>query len=168
VLWATWIEVVFRNPEVIVVTLTAGGILFLLVESRPVRTCVMEDMTLRRAIFVGAAQTLALVPGVSRSGITIAVGMMNGFTRKEAARFSFLMGAPLLAGAGAKKMYDLVGQPIVKDEIGLMLVGAITAALGGGVVIRLLLTMLDRFGLTIFAWYRFALALGVVAFLWFS
>lgn len=163
---ATWIEIVFRNPAVIMVTLVLGGLLFIYVERRPERVGAMEEMNLRRAILIGAAQTLALIPGVSRSGITIAVGMMNGFKRKEAARFSFLMGAPLLAGAGAVKMLDLVGQPVTQTEIGVMLIGAATAAIAGWIVIRILMSILDRFGLAVFAWYRFALALGVGAFLW--
>lgn len=164
-LFESAIELYFRNPGVIVVTLVAGGVLFIVVERVTRRHRSITDMTLRRAVMVGVLQTLALIPGVSRSGITIATGMALGFHREEAARFSFLLSAPLLAGAGAKKGLDLVGQPVAEAEIGVMIAGLVVSALAGWLVIRFLLSFLRRHGLYVFAYYRFALAVAVLVFM---
>jgi undecaprenyl-diphosphatase len=129
----------------------------------------MENLTLGRAFIVGCAQTLALIPGVSRSGITIVTGMMCGLRRDEAARFSFLMASPLLFGAGVKKSLDLVssGVPISSDEKTALIVGVVTAFIGGWLVIRFLLDFLRSHSLRVFAWYRIAVAAIVLAFLLF-
>jgi len=163
-----WIDVSFRNPAVIVVTLVLGGVLFLAVEKFCRPQHVMEQMTFRDAITIGLAQTLALIPGVSRSGITIATGMMVGLKRYEAARFSFVMVIPLLAGAGLKKAFDVIGEPLGPGEVSAMVVGVVSSAVAGWLVIRFLLGFLQRHGLGVFAWYRFALAAVVAAYLIFS
>ena len=160
------IEIHLRNPAVIVVTLVLGGALFQLAEKFTSQQRVYEDMTLRSALVIGLAQTLALVPGVSRSGITIATGMVVRFKREEAARFSFLMSAPLLAGAGAKKAIDLSGHEMMDGEMAVLLAGVVTSALAGWFVIRMLLGILRRYGLGVFAWYRYALAAVVAVYLW--
>ncbi len=152
------IEIYFRNPMVIVATLILGGALFLLVERVCKAAGTMEDMTFGRAIIIGLAQALVLIPGVSRSGITISIGMAQGIRREEAARFSFLMAAPLLAGAGAKKAIDLSSQQLASGEMAVLMLGVITSAVAGWVVIRFLLNFLRTHGLGVFAWYRFALA----------
>jgi undecaprenyl-diphosphatase len=159
------IELYFRHPWVIVVTLIAGAILFLWVERRFRHSGEMQALTLRQAVTIGAAQTLALIPGVSRSGITISVGMMCGLRRDEAARFSFLMASPLMLGAGLKKSLDLVGQPLLPGEGTALLVGIATSAIGGWLVVRFLLSFLRRHSLDAFAYYRIALAIAVVAFM---
>jgi undecaprenyl-diphosphatase len=159
------IELYFRHPSVIVVTLIAGALLFVWVEKQFHSTGEMQSLTLRRAVAIGAAQTLALIPGVSRSGITICAGMMLGLRRDQAARFSFLMASPLMLGAGLKKSMDLAGQPLMPGEMTALIVGIVTSAIGGWVVIRFLLNYLRRRGLHVFAWYRIALALVVLFFL---
>jgi undecaprenyl-diphosphatase len=156
------IEVYFRHPSVIVVTLVLGGILFLVVEKKVVPKLDLSRLTFSSAMLIGFAQTLALIPGVSRSGITIAIGMTQKLRRDEAARFSFLMSAPLLLGAGLKKGLDLRGYSLQENEVEVLLVGLITSAVLGWVVIRFLLGFLRKHGLGLFAYYRFALA-AVVA-----
>lgn len=159
------IEIYFRHPSVIVVTLILGGILFLVVEKRVAHTLDITKLTFSGAMLIGLAQTLALIPGVSRSGITIAIGMTQRLRRDEAARFSFLMSAPLLLGAGAKKALDLRGYELHNGEIGVLLVGLLTSAVLGWVVIRFLLGFLRTHGLGLFAYYRFALAAVVAVYL---
>lgn len=159
------IELYFRHAAVIVVTLIAGALLFLWVERRFRHDGEMHTLTLRRAVAIGAAQTLALIPGVSRSGITISVGMMCGLRRDQAARFSFLMASPLMLGAGLKKSLDLFGQPLMPGELTALFVGVATSAVAGWVVIRFLLNFLRHRGLDVFAYYRIALAVAVAAFL---
>lgn len=165
VFFETAIELYFRHASVIVVTLVAGALLFLWVEKRFRHDGDMHALTLWQAVAVGAAQTLALIPGVSRSGITISVGMMCGLRRDQAARFSFLMASPLMLGAGLKKSLDLVGQPLMPGELTALLVGIATSAIAGWLVIRFLLNFLRRHGLHMFAYYRLVLAVVVLAFL---
>ncbi len=159
------IEYYFRHPAVIVVTLVLGALLFLWVERRFRHEGEMQTLTLWRAVAIGASQTLALIPGVSRSGITISVGMMCGLRRDQAARFSFLMASPLMLGAGVKKGLDLVGTTFAPGEVTALIVGVVTSAVGGWIVVRFLLNFLRRRGLEWFAYYRIALAIVVVAFL---
>lgn len=112
----------------------------------------------KRGFSIGLFQSLALIPGMSRSGMTISGGMLFGMQRKEAARFGFLLGVPLLLGAGAKKALDLgVG------EIGTeMIVGTVSAFVVALLVIHLLLRFLENNTLYVFIIYRVLLAIGIV------
>jgi undecaprenyl-diphosphatase len=161
------IDMYFRDPAVIVVTLIVGALLFLWVDKRFKHDGVMESLSLPAALIIGISQTLALIPGVSRSGITIVTGMMCGLRRDEAARFSFLMATPIMLGAGAKKMLDLFGSdmPLPHDEKIALVVGVLTSAIAGWLVIRFLMRFLRFHSLAPFAWYRIALALVVFAIL---
>lgn len=161
----TAIETYVRNPSVIVVTLILGGFLFIVVEKFVVHKLDLTQLTFTGAMVVGLAQTLALIPGVSRSGITIAIGMTQKLQRAEAARFSFLMSAPLLLGAGIKKGLDLRHYAMVPGEEAVLLIGLITSAVLGWVVIRFLIGFLRNHGLGVFAYYRFALAAVVAVYL---
>jgi undecaprenyl-diphosphatase len=159
------IELYFRHPGVIVVTLIAGAFLFLWVEKHFRHVGEMHGLTFWQAVGIGTAQTLALIPGVSRSGITISTGMMCGLRRDQAARFSFLMASPLMLGAALKKGLDLIGQPLLPGELTALIVGIITSALAGWLVIRFLLNYLRKHGLYVFAYYRIVLALVVLGFM---
>lgn len=158
------IEIYFRHPGVIVVTLIAGAIVFMWVERRFKHDGEMSTLTLRRAITIGLAQTLALIPGVSRSGITIVTGMMCGLRRDQAARFSFLMATPITFGAALKKSIDLFGSgvPLSPDERTALIVGVLASGIGGWLVIRFLLNFLRGHSLDVFAYYRIALAIVVL------
>lgn len=165
--YETDIEAYFRHPAVIVVTLIIGALFFFWVEKRFRHDAPMERLTLGRAILIGCAQTLALVPGISRSGSTIVAGMMCGLRREEAARFSFLLATPITFGAVLKKSIDLFtsGVPIPHDEKVALVVGILTSGIGGFLVIRFLLNFLRSHSLNVFAWYRIALAIVVAVFL---
>jgi undecaprenyl-diphosphatase len=159
------IEYYFRHPSVIVVTLLLGAFLFLWVERRFSSDGEMPSLSLKQAVAIGAAQSLALIPGVSRSGITIVVGMMCGLRRDQAARFSFLMASPLMLAAGMKKSLDLFSEPISSTEMTALVIGVATSAFAGWLVIRFLLNFLRRRGLEWFAYYRIVLAVFVAALL---
>ncbi len=121
----------------------------------------MLDMTLGRAITVGVAQAIALVPGVSRSGVTIAAARGLGFDRPAAARFSFLLSAPVVLGAGVLRMTEAVrGDEAV--AWGPLAAGAVVAFVLGMFVIRGLLAYLESHTLRLFVWYRIALGLAVL------
>lgn len=156
------IEVYFRHPNVIVFTLVIGGVLFLVAERFTRQAESMDALSLKGALLVGIAQATALIPGVSRSGITIITGMSQGLKRDEAARFSFLLGAPALAGAGLKKGLDMAGQPFTGADYSVLAIGLVTAAVAGWLIIKLLLRFLRDHRLDVFAYYRFVLA-AVVA-----
>jgi undecaprenyl-diphosphatase len=125
-------------------------------------------MSYGRALSIGIAQAAALVPGVSRSGATITLGLFEGFTRDEIARFSFLMSTPIIFGAGLVKLPHMLREMRAgTGEVSwtALAVGFVAAAAVGVVVIRWMLDYLRRRTYLIFAAYRVALAAAVVA-LW--
>ena len=157
----TTIEAHLRDPLSVGLMLVAFGVVIGVLDAWGGTVGRLLDMTPGRALTVGVAQAFALVPGVSRSGITIAVARGLGFDRASAARFSFLLSAPAVAGAATLKLSDAVRG----DEAvlwGPMLVGAVVAGLAGALVIRGLLAYLQSGTLRPFVWYRIALGLVVV------
>ncbi len=156
------IEFYFRNPAVIVVTLSVVAVLFLIFERISKQTLEFKALTFRRCFLIGVAQTLALIPGTSRSGITILAGILQGVKREAAARFSFLLSIPVLAGAGFKKALDLRHTEISGSDMGVLLVGLLSSALVGWLAIRFLLRYLQNHRLDGFAYYRLVLAAVVL------
>jgi undecaprenyl-diphosphatase len=145
-----------REPWIVGVTLIAFGLLIGLLDRWGGTVARLLDMTPGRALTVGLAQAVALIPGVSRSGITIAAARGLGFDRPSAARFSFLMSAPVILGAGVLQF----GEALRGDETvawGPVLLGAAISALLGAVVIRWLLRYLEAGTLAPFVWYRIGL-----------
>ncbi|WP_075995253.1 undecaprenyl-diphosphate phosphatase [Salaquimonas pukyongi] len=124
----------------------------------------MEDMKLAPALIIGVAQALALIPGTSRSGITMTAARLMGFERPEAARFSFLLGIPAIAGAGAFVTLDFLesGQQIPPDAIW----AAALTFLAALAAIALLMAMVKRVSFLIFMIYRLLLALLLFAMLY--
>ncbi len=126
----------------------------------------MNQMTWRDSILIGLSQALAIFPGVSRSGSTITAGLALGLKRDAAARFSFLLGAPIIAGAGAKSMLELASQfrhgQVPSGGLLLFAVGFVVAALSGYLCIKFLLRYLQRHSTDIFVYYRWALAALIV------
>ncbi len=148
-----------RNPWIVVSTFVVFGFLFLWIERvRANASRMIGDMKWTTALGIGIAQVIALVPGVSRSGITIVGGMFAGLKREQAARFTFLLSIPVVAGAALLKLMDLKKSGIPSDEKSAMLVGIVTAAIVGYVAIRFLLRFLANHKLNVFAYYRFAVA----------
>lgn len=119
-------------------------------------------VTLRDAIIIGIAQSFALIPGASRSGSTITAGLFVGMSRPDAARFSFLLGVPLILGAGLKKGSDLAQEGVSSDEVTLILVGMTSAAAVGYLAIAGLLRFLRTRSTDIFAIYRVGLGLTLI------
>jgi undecaprenyl-diphosphatase len=120
----------------------------------------LGQVSLPDAISIGSAQALALIPGTSRSGITIATGLFRGLTREAAARFSFLLSAPITAGALLKKLLDLRATGIPAADRLPMLFGFLSSLIIGYLTIKFLMRYLQRNSLQIFVVYR--IALGVV------
>ncbi len=154
------IESTLRSPYIVVAMLIIVALVFFAVEHWYAHQHHQPDvqMTLGQALFIGCAQAVALIPGTSRSGITLIAGMLTRLPRTEAARFSFVISIPLIAAAGLKKMIDLGTVGLRAEEIPLLLLGSIAAAAVGYVVIRFLLHYLQHHSLKIFAVYRIILA----------
>ncbi|PIS41108.1 MAG: undecaprenyl-diphosphatase UppP [Candidatus Kerfeldbacteria bacterium CG08_land_8_20_14_0_20_42_7] len=155
------IETVLRNPWIVVTTLVVGGLLFFVVERFGKKQKTVEHMTLKDAGAIGCAQALALLPGLSRSGITITAGMATGLTRYDAARFSFLLSIPVVLGAGLKKLLDVATMGFTQDEFVIFIVGIVSSAIFGVLAIRVLLKLTQKYSLNMFGYYRIALALLV-------
>jgi undecaprenyl-diphosphatase len=161
-LWADAIEAHARTPGVAAVTLALGAVALLAAERLGSRRRDEDSIGASEAFGLGVAQAAALVPGVSRSGATIAVGMLRGLRRDAAARFSFLLGLPAVLAAAAKEGLELAKAGVPADQIPLFAVGMIVSAVVGYLTIKYFLRYLVQHGLEVFAWYRLALAASVV------
>jgi undecaprenyl-diphosphatase len=139
-----------------------GATLLWLGERRGTQTRGLDGMVLRDAVTIGVAQALALFPGTSRSGITIAAGLLLGLKREAAARFSFLMAVPVIAGAGIWKARTLVGASLGGTQVNELIVGIVTSAIFGFVAIAFLLRFLRTNPTTVFIAYRIVFAAVIV------
>jgi undecaprenyl-diphosphatase len=165
VLAAKWLEEHLRTPTVIAATLAIGGLWLLAAERFGARTRDEDALTAGGALLVGTAQATALIPGMSRSGSTISMAMLLGMTRESAARFSFLLGIPAIAGAAAKEGVKILKAGITPHDAGLFAIGMLTSAIVGFVTIKFFLKYLTTHSLNVFAYYRLALAAVTVVWL---
>lgn len=158
-LFSGYIDDNLRTPLVVVITLASVGVLMLIVD----RLATMKpnkEVNTKQGMSVGFAQAIALIPGVSRSGITITTGMFMGLSRLQAARFSFLLAIPIIAGSAAGVF--------LKESDGLttgnwqLFIGAFVAFISGLLAIRFLLNVISKVGLKPFAIYRLILAAVVL------
>ncbi len=157
------IESSLRNPLIIVFTLVAVGFLMLYAEKTGKRQ--KDSVTFYDALVIGVAQAIALIPGVSRSGITITAGLFRGLKRDYAAKFSFLLSTPAIAGAAFFDFHKSLKLNYSHDY-SLFLTGLISAAITGIVAIKFLLNFLKKYPLNLFIYYRWVLA-GVIFLLYF-
>ena len=157
-----FVESAFRSPLQIALILAGFSLVFILAERAVKRQRGAESLTFLEALFIGVGQALAVVPGVSRSGATISVGLFLGLDRSAAARYSFLLSTPIIGGAGVKRLYELRFVTIGNNDVLLMIVGAVSAGIAGWICIRWLIRYLGQRGLEAFVWYRLALAVLVI------
>ncbi len=160
------IETSFRQEGLVAITLVVGGLILLFADRFGASSRSISELTFPIAFGIGIAQALALVPGISRSGISIAAGRMVGMDRGSAARFAFLMATPITAGAGlfeARRL--LTGDVAVGASLAPLVVGMVAALVSGLVAIHFMLGFLRKRSLDVFVWYRFALA-AVVLIVW--
>jgi len=156
-------ETTFRSANLVAVTLVIGAAILWLAERLATRSKAIADLGLVGAVGIGVAQAVALVPGISRSGISISAGLYFGLTREAAARFSFLMATPITAGAGLFELRKIVtGDAGVDVSIGPLVVGMVAALVAGLLAIAGLLRFLRSNSTTIFVVYRFVLAAVVL------
>lgn len=155
-------ETVFRGPQVIAWATIGFGLLLWLAARRGDRGANEYDIGPMQALFIGCAQILAIIPGTSRSGITMTAGLWLGLEATAAARFSFLLSIPAIALAGAWKALQLVNAPAPVDW-GIFALGVGVAAVSAYACIRVFLALVARMGMTPFVVYRLALGGGLLA-----
>lgn len=159
------VETRLRSATVVALSLIGWGLVLFWADRRARRARVAElrAVGLGRSLLVGCAQALALVPGTSRSGVTVAAGLFAGLDRPTAARFAFLLGLPLTAGAGLFETAGLLRAGIPAGEL-LPLGLGLAAAFGAGLLaVAFLIRYLQRRTLLVFVVYRVALGLAILA-----
>ncbi len=148
------IEQVHGQPYVVIGVLIVFSALIYAAERIGRRNRTLETLTWRDALLIGAAQAVALLPGVSRSGATITGGLAIGLERPAAARFSFLASIPALTGAGVLALRDLADLPNLSAVVPPLLLGTLAAAVVGFACIHWLLGYLAKKSMDVFVWYR--------------
>lgn len=151
-------QVLYESFSTIAIAFIVGGFVMLALERWPPAVVVKEaDQTpIGRALAIGVCQTLALIPGVSRSGGTIIGGMLAGLDRRAAAEFSFFLAMPTMAGAFARELWE-VRHELSADRAAEIGVGFVMAFLAALAVVKAFLSFVGRSGFAPFAWYRIAL-----------
>lgn len=165
-LFADYIEHALRTAGVAATALAIGAAVMFVAERVGAHERSEASLTWTDALLVGCAQASALVPGVSRSGSTIAIGMLLGLRRDAAARFTFLLAIPVMVAAAGKEGLELATMGVTGEQLRLMAVGAVVSAAVGYVTVKYFMRFLGRYPLDVFAYYR--LALSVLTFWWLS
>jgi undecaprenyl-diphosphatase len=169
------IEKLFHQPDAshtagpmiaMAVIIALLGVALFIVERTARHTRGLNQISLKDSVIIGLSQALAIFPGVSRSGSTITAGLALGLQRETAARYSFLLSAPIMLAAGAKSLYDVLtglsSGAMTQSDLLMMAVGFVTAAITGYFCIKYLLRYLQRNSTDIFVYYRWALAIFIV------
>jgi len=165
----TAIESQFRQLWVVGLGLILFSLVIILAEKFGPMVKKEKDVTLTNSLIIGLFQSLALIPGVSRSGSTISGGLFLGLKRDEAARFAFLLSGPIIAGAGAKKFLEVISSATLGNtDINYFLIGIVSSAIFGYLTIKYFLRYLSTRTLYPFVIYRVALGLILIAFFFLS
>ena len=153
-----WIEQNTREPLLVAGTLFSFGLLLWLADKAGQKNRSFTNIGWIDTAIIGVAQAISLVPGVSRSGVTITAGLFKGLNREAATRFSFLLSTPAIIGAAAISAKDLLGASSPGNML-VFSVGTGVAAISGWLAIKFLLKFVSTHNFNIFVWYRIALAL---------
>lgn len=157
-------ETTLRSPYVIATMLIVVGVLMWIADGRGRQTRSLKDIGAVDAAMIGTAQALAIVPGTSRSGITMTAALFRDLDRPTAARFSFLLGTPATAAAGLKAVYDLYKLGgLSPDQQTNFVIGILVSALTGALAINVLIRFLRHHSTIVFVAYRILLGILVIA-----
>lgn len=160
-----WVELYLRSPLVIALATIIFGLLLWWADAKGVQLRDQQQLTAKDALIIGLYQVLALVPGTSRSGITMTGALLLGLTRDAAARFSFLLSVPLIFLAGSLKTLELVEMGQAVDWTAIV-AGVVISALSAFACISLFLKLLERVGMFPFVIYRLGLGLVLLYLYW--
>lgn len=158
-----FVEMQLRSPVVIAIATLVFGVLLWWADVNSARKRGENSLTIKDALVVGLFQVLALIPGTSRSGITMTAGLILGLTRETAARFSFLLSIPLIFLAGGLKTVELIRSDIIIDWFSLV-TGAAVSAISAFVCIALFLKVIEKMGMLPFVIYRLILGAALLYF----
>ena len=156
------------NPILIGVTLILGAIIILIFEKKFDHPTVesVDDITPKQAFLIGCCQTIAMIPGVSRSGATIMGSLALGLSRVAATEFSFFLAIPVMFLAVGYDLFKNRATLADHNQTGLILAGTLAAFITAIIVIKTVIGFISRHGFAPFAWYRIALGLAVLALFW--
>jgi len=155
-----YVESYFHSPILLAINFALFGLLLWIADKKSSNKLTIADLGYKRSFLIGLLQSIALIPGISRSGITIITGRAIGLDRESAARFSFLLAMPAMIGAFVLKAKDLAG-----DDLSMTLgIGVLFSTLFGILAIRFLLNFLKKSSFSIFAYYRLFLAIIILMF----
>ena len=162
------VETKLRSPLVLSISLIGVALLLWMAERLSRKEKELREISLADALTVGAAQAVALIPGTSRSGITITAGLFRGMKRDAAARFSFLLSAPITAGAALKKLLELHRTGVAEAERLPLVLGFLASAAVGYLTIKYFLRFLQHSTLYLFIGYRMVLGVMILLLIWFA
>lgn len=170
-----WMDAHLYNYTTVSITLILYGILFIIVEkynkNRKFTTKSFKHLTYKKALAIGAFQTLSLIPGTSRSGSTILGAMIMGTSRDIAAEYSFFLAIPIMFGASLLKIAKFVLRTeavLASNEITVMIVGIITSFIVSLLAIKFLVGFVRKHDFKVFGWYRIALGIILILFAFFK
>jgi undecaprenyl-diphosphatase len=158
------VSAIRSNYILIACALIIVGILIYLVDKYNARDNSLQDITFKSALIIGIMQIFALVPGVSRSGITITGSRMLGFNREDSAKFAFYLSVPITLGAVLLTFFKSENITIINNNLSIFIMGILIAFISGLLCIEFLLKYLKKNDFKLFMWYRIALALFVIGF----
>ena len=164
---ADLIETFLRSPWVLAITTIVFGLLLWLADATAKQQVSMEQMNWRQALIIGLAQAVALIPGTSRSGITMTAAMLLGLDKVSAARFSFLLSIPIIVLSGGYQASKLLSEPTQYDISGILL-GMGLSFISALICIHFFLKIISRMGMLPFVIYRLLLGIGLLVFLSFN
>lgn len=150
------------NPMIVAVTLIVGGIILILINRKMVSQVSkykeVEDVSVKNAFYIGLIQCISMIPGVSRAAATIVGGTFNGFNKKQAMEFSFLLAVPTMAAATG---YDLLKTSVQfsHNDIVLLIVGLVTAFIVAWIAVKAFISFVEKHGFAFFGWYRIAIGI---------
>lgn len=151
-------ETGLRHPVMVAISLSVAGLALLAADRLGRRRRQFGTLTLKDALIIGCSQALAIVPGISRSGITITAALFRHLDRQAAVRFSFLLSAPIIFGAGVYKIPEIITDGLLTDRFTFYVSGFLAAAVSGYLVIAFLMQFVKTRTFAIFAYYRFLLS----------
>lgn len=159
-----WIEDEVRSPIVVGAMLIVFGLTLAFADWVGRRQRTLSDLGLRDAVLVGLAQAVSLIPGASRAGVTISAGLLLGFTREAAARFSFVLSTPAIIGAGMLTLGEAINEDELSGNLDVIIAGTIVAAVVGFFIIGMLLRFVQSHSYLPFVIYRLTVGAFLIAY----
>lgn len=160
----SYIDSVFRQIWIVGAALIVFSFVMYFADKLGKQQKMIGEISSKQALVIGLFQSLALIPGVSRSGATISAGLLQNIKRQDAARFAFILSGPIVAAAGFKKLFEVLsGEGTTNGEISFLALGIISSAVFGYLTIKYFLKYLAGHSLKIFIIYRIVLGLFLIA-----